>query len=120
MTEEIIKKNRFLKGNQYARKHGFYSNVLDETQLADFEKAITIEGLDEEIALLRVKIKAIIQNDPENLRLIMQGINALMKLVMTKFNISKDDKESILKGVANVLKDVALPVGIGIGSILKK
>ncbi len=120
MTEEIIKKPGAKKGNQNARKHGFYSNVLDEAQRADFEKAITVEGLDEEIALLRVKIRALIQNDPENLRLIMQGINALTRLVTTKFNISKNDKQSIMKGVANVLKDVAFPIGIGIGSILKK
>ena len=60
------------KGNQNARKHGFYSKVLDEAEQLDFELATGVEGIDDEIALLRVKIKSILENDPENIKLIMQ------------------------------------------------
>ena len=37
-------------GNQNARKHGFYSRVLDEEEQLDFEQATSVEGLDDEIA----------------------------------------------------------------------
>jgi hypothetical protein len=120
MTEEIMKKRGAPKGNQYARKHGFYSNVLDENQRVDFETATTVEGIDEEIALLRVKIKSLVQRDPENLRLITHSINALTKLIMTKYNVRKEDKQGLKETVTNVLKDIALPLGIGIGSSFKK
>jgi len=108
MTEEITK------------KRGFYSSVLDENQRLDFETATLVEGIDEEIALLRVKIKALVQRDPENLRLIMQAINALARLVMTKYNIRKEDKQGLKEVITSVLRDIALPLGIGIGSSFKK
>ncbi len=108
------------KGNQNARKHGFYSRVLDEMEQADFEQATDVEGIDEEIALLRVKIKSVVQRDPENIKLIMQALNTLARLLRTRYNIGKEDKKGLKEAIANVLKDVALPLGIGIGATLNK
>ncbi len=108
------------KGNQNARKHGFYSKVLDEAEQLDFELATNVEGIDDEIALLRIKIKSVLERDPENIKLIMQAINALARLVRTKYNISKEDKKGLKEAIGTVLKDIALPLGIGIGTTLKK
>jgi len=116
MTEEIIRKRGAQKGNQNARKHGFYSGVLDEEQQRDFQIAVNVDGLDEEIALLRVRIKSLVQRDPENLKLIMLAINALARLVITRYNIRKDDKQGLKEAIGNVLKDIAVPLGIGISS----
>jgi hypothetical protein len=108
------------RGNQNARKHGFYSRVLDEAEKLDFEQATGVEGIDEEIALLRVKIKSILAHDPENIRLIMQATDALAKLIRTKYKIGKEDKKGLKEAIANVLRDVALPLGIGIGATIHK
>ena len=108
------------KGNQYARKHGYYSCVLDEEEQADFKIATRVEGIDEEIALLRVKIKSLVKHDPENIKLIMQAVNTLARLIRTKYNIGKEDKQSLKEAIATVLRDVALPLGIGIGSTINK
>jgi uncharacterized protein YjcR len=53
------------EGNQNARKHGFYSKVLDEDEQMDFEQATCEEGLDNEIALLRTKIKSVLGMTPK-------------------------------------------------------
>jgi hypothetical protein len=116
MVGEIVRKRGGQKGNQNARKHGFYSSVLDEEQQRDLQIATDVEGLDEEIALLRVKIKSLVQRDPENLKLIMQATNALARLVITRYNIRREDKQGLKEAIANVLRDIALPLGIGIGS----
>ncbi len=108
------------KGNQNARKHGFYSKILDKDEKHDFELATDVEGIDDEIALLRVKIKSLVERDPQNIRLIMQDVNALERLVRTRYNISKEDKKGLQEAITNVLRDVALPLGIGIGTTLKK
>ena len=108
------------KGNQNARKHGFYSKVLDEAEQLDFELATGVEGIDDEIALLRVKIKSLLSHDPENIKLIMQATNTLAKLVKTRYNISKEDKKGLKEAIGNVLKDIALPLGIGIGATINK
>jgi hypothetical protein len=108
------------EGNQNARKHGFYSKVLDEAGRLDFELAAGVEGIDDEIALLRVKIKSILEKDPENIMLIMQATNALAGLVKTSYNMTKEQRKGLKEAIGNVLKDVALPLGIGVGVGLAK
>jgi len=120
MPTEAKRKRGAPKGNQNARKHGFYSKVLDEAERLDFELASGVEGIDDEIALLRVKIKSILENDPENVRLIMQATNALARLVKTRYNITKDQKRGLKEAIGNVLKDIALPLGIGIGATISE
>ena len=100
------------------RTHGFYSKILDEKEQLDYKHAVEVEGLDAEIALLRVKIKTQVEHHPENIKLITQATNALVRMVIAKYNLSKDDKTGIKEAVRNVLKEVALPLGIG--AILKK
>ena len=120
MPAKAERKRGAPKGNQNARKHGFYSRVLDEAEQLDFELGTGVEGIDGEIALLRVKIKSILKNDPENIKLITQATDALSRLVRTRFNISKEDKKGLKEAIGNVLRDVALPLGIGIGATLNK
>ena len=108
------------KGNQNARKHGFYSKVLDEAEQLDLELASGVEGIDDEIALLRVKIKAVLEHDPENIKLIMEATNTLARLVRTRYNITKEQKKGLKEAIGNVLKDIALPLGIGVGATLNK
>ncbi len=108
------------KGNQNARKHGFYTRVLDEAEQLDFELASGVEGIDDEIALLRVKIKSILENDPENIKLIMQVTNVLERLIRMRYKITKEQRKGLKEAIGNVLRDVALPLGIGIGATINK
>jgi hypothetical protein len=103
-----------------APKAGFYARVLDEAERLDFELASGVEGIDDEIALLRVKIKSLLENEPENVRLIMQVTNALERLVRTRYKISKEQRKGLKEAIGNVIRDIALPLGIGIGIAAKK
>jgi hypothetical protein len=118
--EEEIKRAGAQPGNQNARKHGFYSTELNEHQQQDFDRAIEVDGLDEEIALLRVKIKSIVETDPENLKLIVRAVDSMARLIRIKYNFGKNDKTGLRETIGNILKDVALPVGLGIANIIKK
>ena len=120
MSEEIKKKIGAPKGNQYARTHGFYSKVLDEEEKLRFKHAVEIEGLDREIALLRVKIESLIARDPENINLISQAVNSLAHMVATKNNAGKKDKNNIREAALNVAKEIIVPSGVGILQFLKK
>ena len=120
MPEKVNRKRGAPLGNQNARKHGFYFRVLDEAERLDLELAQGVEGIDDEIALLRVKIKSILESDPENIRLIMEATNTLARLVRTRYNITKEQKKGLKEAIGNVLKDIALPLGIGIGATIGK
>ncbi len=120
MSAEIQRKRGAPKGNQNARKHGFYSRVLDEAERIDFELASGVDGIDDEIALLRVKIKSVLRYDPENIKLIMRATNTLERLIRTRYNITREQKKGLKEAIGNVLKDVALPLGINIAANLDK
>ncbi len=120
MPTKADRKRGAPKGNQNARKHGFYAKVLNEAEQLDFELASGVEGIDDEIALLRVKIKSILENDPENIRLIMQATSALERLIRTRYKITKEQRKGLKEAIGNVLRDVALPLGIGIGAAVNK
>lgn len=103
-----------IKTGQQKNDADFYSRVLDEAEQIDFELACGVEGIDDEIALLRVKIKSILQNDPENLRLIMQATNSLERLVRTRYKITKEQRKGLREAITNVIKDIAVPLGVAV------
>ena len=104
-------KRRAPSGNQNARTHGFYSKVLDETEKVAFEQAISVEGIDNEIALLRVKLKSVLEKDPENVKLIIEATNTLAGLLKASQTMTAKQKNSVRENISNVLKDIALPLG---------
>ena len=120
MSEEMKKKAGAPKGNQYSRTHGFYSKVLDAEEQRKFKQAVEVDGLDGEIALLRVKIQSLIARDPDNIKLISHAVNSLSRMVMIKYNISKKDKKSFMEAAENVFKDIGVPLGVGAMQIIKK
>ena len=113
-------KAREKRGTPKGKQPSFYAKVLDEAERLDFELASGVEGIDGEIALLRVKIKSLLENEPENIRLILQMTNALERLIRTRYNISKEQRKGLKEAIGNVLRDIALPLGIGIGVAAKK
>ena len=120
MPTRAVRKRGAPKGNQNARKHGFYAKVLDAAEQLDFELASGVNGIDDEIALLRVKIKSILEKDPQNINLIMQATNTLAGLINTRYRISKEQRKGLKEAIGNVLRDVALPLGIGISATVNK
>ena len=120
MSPEAKKRAVATKTGKKSRKPSLYSLALDEAEQIDFELAAGVNGIDDEIALLRVKIKSILSSDPDNVKLIMQATNTLARLIKTRYNITKEQKKGLKEAIGNVLKDVALPLGIGIGTGLKK
>lgn len=118
-TKEAGKRSSH-KSNAAARKCDFYAEVLDEAERIDFEIAAGVEGIDDEIALLRLKIKSILERDPENVRLIMQATNTLERLIRTRYKITREQRKGLKEAIGNVLREVALPLGIGIGTAIKE
>ncbi len=98
------------------KKPGFYDRVLDEAEKLDMEAAADVNGIDNEIALLRVKIKSVLEKDPENIKLIMQATNTLAGLVRTRYKMTAQQRKGLREAIGNVLRDVALPLGISVGS----
>jgi hypothetical protein len=96
------------------KPRGFYAKVLKEAEAIDFETAEGTEGLDDEIALLRVKIKELVSRDPDNIELIMQAANMLARMVKIKYSMSKEQKKGLGEAIKKVITDIGVPLGVAI------
>jgi hypothetical protein len=103
------------KGNQNARKHGFYSRVLTEAEALDLEEALLVEGIDQEIALLRIKLRELAETHPDRVDLHLEAANTIARLIRTRYQTSKEQKKSLKEAIHKVLTEVAVPLGIAIG-----
>lgn len=106
------KKRGAPEGNQNARKHGFYSQVLDESEKLQLEEARGIEGLDEEIAILRVKLRTLIDRHPERFDLHLEAANTIARLIRTRYSITKEQKKTLKEAITKVLTEIAVPLGL--------
>lgn len=98
-------------GNQNARRHGFYSDVLDKRDRQALVLVAGKDGLDDEIDLLRVRLRAIMQNSPNNVRLAVDVSNTITKMVRTRDKLTAFNRNNQWKvGIANVWREFALPL----------
>jgi hypothetical protein len=109
--EEIPRKRGGQIGNQNARKHGFYSRFLDKTERQNIIDASSMEGIDEEIAILRVKLLSVLAKDPENISLILRAVETLARLLRIKYHLRKFDGNQLQTAIGNVIREIALPIG---------
>jgi|WetSurMetagenome_2_1015567.scaffolds.fasta_scaffold490118_2 hypothetical protein len=121
MEEKAKKKRGAKKGNANAWKHGFYAKVLRAAEKRDMTMAQGINGIDDEVALLRVKIKEVVANDPENVKLIMEAIKALAGLLKDRYHINKGQQTGFRAGLEKVIKEVVVGTAVNaIGTVIAK
>ena len=95
------------KGNQNARKHGFYSRALTEAEKLEMEEASYVDGIDQEIMLLRIKLRRLVEHEPDRIDLQIEAANTIARLVRTRYQISKEQKNSLKEAITKVLTEVA-------------
>jgi len=100
-------------GNHNALKHGYYSRAFNRKEKYEFSLAAGIEGIDEEIALLRYEIKkAIHGGDLAALVPLSKAAFALEKLIRTRHKIFTNSPENKLeRAFENVFRNVLFPMG---------
>jgi CRISPR/Cas system CSM-associated protein Csm2 small subunit len=103
------------KGKRKGSLRGFYGRALDEAEKLELEEACYVEGIDEEIALLRVKLRELLEEQPDRIDLHFEAANIIARLVRTRYQITKEQKKSLKEAIQKVLTEVAVPLGVGIG-----
>jgi hypothetical protein len=90
----------------------FYGDALTEAEQLLLEEARRMEGLDEEIAVLRVRLRKALDERPEDLRLLTHGIDMLVKAVAAQYRLSPKARRDLaghLTNLLNSLGDQLLP-----------
>lgn len=109
----IMTKKRHVR--RKSDESGFYSPALTEAERLEMEDACQVEGIDDEIALLRMRLRELACQSPERIDLQMDLSNVIARLVKTRYQISNEQKRSLKAAVTKVLEEVAVPLGIGLG-----
>jgi len=94
------------KGKEQPPKDDFYSLALKEGERVLLEEARKLEGLDEEIALLRVKLNSLLANDPEDTRTFLKGIELLTKAVAARYRLSQKAEDDLYENILGVLRGI--------------
>ena len=95
---------------------GFYGDVLGEGEREEYERAKGIGGIDDEVAILRIKLKEILEKG--DIGLFMKGFELLVKAMGVKYRISRASRESLSDAMARVLREIGgslFPEGFGGG-----
>ena len=109
MKSLIQRKTGGQPGNQNARRHGFYSKVLTHEKKLQLKDAVGVDGLDQEIALLRLKFRELVSAEDQDSRLINQTAETLAKLYHIKYSLSRNDSTKLKEAVASVLEEFIIP-----------
>ena len=92
-------------------RKSYYARSENPAGKTDLEIAAEVEGVDDEIALLRSQIKKIWEEDPNDLETILKALDILTKLVKTRGDSDKK-KLNLTEAISNVIKDIAVPIGL--------
>lgn len=107
-SSAVVPKRRKVGGRVKARS--FYASALSEAEQALLPEARKLEGIDEEIALLRVRLSRVLTEEPENTKLLLEGVRLLVGAVAAKYRLSKKAEGDLYQSVLGVLR--------GIGGVL--
>jgi hypothetical protein len=86
----------------------FYRASLSEAE--KWDRAREMEGLDEEVALLRVRLKEALEERPQDMQLIAKGVDLLVKAVAARYRLSPKAQRELSDSIAGVVR--------GIGTVL--
>ena len=73
-----------------------------------------MEGLDAEIALLRLKLRDLVDNSPDNSAIHLEAVRALAYLVKTQFQVTEEQGKPLRDAAAKVLSEIIGPLNLDI------
>jgi hypothetical protein len=101
---QVKRKRGAQTGNRNARKHGFYSATLSPAETQELWNITTLEGVDSEIALIRVKLQSSLRYDPGNRRVIREASRLLAQWYSANYRLDGSDRSCLKTIVENLLE----------------
>ena len=83
----------------------FYDSAVPEGDRVALAVAREVEGLDQEIAVLRVRLRQALEDHPENMTLMIKGVELLVKALAASYRLSKDAKAGVSASIEAVLNE---------------
>lgn len=92
-------------------QRSFYERALDAAEQDDLADARRIEGLDEEVALLRLRLRDALEQHPEDFRLLQGGARLLIQALLARHRLSPKQADNLGEAVTNLLEEFGQVLG---------
>lgn len=96
----------------------FYARALTAADRADLEDAREVEGLDDEVALLRVQIRRLIADDEPDARVVQGAMRLLVQALVAQHRLSGRQAEGLGDATGRLLEEFAAAIAAGDGTAL--
>ncbi len=80
---------------------GFYGDIVDRAELL---AARAVEGVDEELAVLRVILRDQLRAHPEDYKVAMKSIELIVRTVVTRYRMSSTQSADLAEAIAAAVK----------------
>ncbi len=111
--KQIKRKRGGQEGNRNACKHGFYSATLSPAEISQLWNITNLEGVDPEIAFIRVKLQSSLQHDPGNRRVIREASRLLTKWYSANYWLDQTDRNYLKTVIENILEIASMRQSAG-------
>ena len=71
----------------------FYVEALSEAERAGLDEALEVEGFEEEIAALRLRLRSAIEERPQDVALMLRGMDVLRRMLAAKYGLTRGDQK---------------------------
>jgi hypothetical protein len=71
----------------------FYAAVLSAAEAMDLPAALKVEGIDQEIATLRLRLRKLLMEHPEEMPLMLRAMETLARMVTSKYRLPAAHEE---------------------------
>jgi hypothetical protein len=85
----------------------FYGAAMTAAGRERLSEAAKVEGLNDEIAALRVRLESALSEEKGDLRLALFGMNTLLRMVVAQYRLSPRASKQLSDNVALVLNSFA-------------
>lgn len=89
----------------------FYERALTEAERADLSEALKVEGLEQEVALLRLRLRRALAPEDEDFALFLRGLDVLRRMVVARYGLSKGDAKGLETAMDGLLGAVGIRGG---------
>jgi hypothetical protein len=88
------------------RATSIYLRAMDASDADIFDAALGAEGLDDEVALLRLRIRKLLEESPVDEALLQGGLRLLLQAVGTRHRLNGNQADDLSDAVANLLEEL--------------
>ena len=89
-----------------ATPRGFYVAAMSEAERLSLADAMQVDGVDQEIALLRLRLRSAIVGRPKDLPLMFKGIELLAKVIATRYGLGKTGREEMQEALLQAFTEL--------------